>query len=57
MGRPREYDEERTTTTLRISTDLLGRVNAEADRRELGRNKLMLALIEWALPDYEGETL
>lgn len=54
MARPREYDD-RVSTTLRLGTDLLERLDAEANRREIGRNRLVVHLLEYALPDYEAE--
>jgi len=54
MPRPREY-EERVSTTLRVTPELLSRLDAEAQRREIGRNLLTVKLIEYALPDYEAE--
>lgn len=54
MSRPREYDD-RVSTGLRIAPELLERVAAEAERREIGRNRLVVRLIEFALPAYEAE--
>jgi hypothetical protein len=56
MARPREFDD-RTSTTLRVAPELLERLQDEADRREIGRNRLIVNLIEYGLPDYEGEAL
>ncbi len=56
MARPREFDD-RVSTTLRIAPELLERLQDEANRREIGRNKLLVALLEWALPDYENEEI
>lgn len=57
LGRPTEYDEDRVSTTVRLSPALLRRLDDEAKRRELGRNKLVVGLLERALPGYEGESL
>ena len=46
MARPREYQDERTTTALRIPPDLHADVKAAASERGLSANRLMLAAIE-----------
>lgn len=45
MGRPPKRPDGRVQTTLRIDPALLARIDAEAERRVIGRN----LLITWAL--------
>lgn len=42
---------------VRLPPELVERVNAEAARRTIGRNKVTAAALEAWLADHEGETL
>lgn len=55
MGRPRTEDPDRVATALRLPVDLSERLAAEADRRDISRNRLMIRVLEWALPAWEAE--
>ena len=56
VGRPRVYDT-RTATTVRCEPELLDRLDVEAQRREVGRNWLIVRLIERGLATMEQEPL
>jgi predicted HicB family RNase H-like nuclease len=48
IGRPREFDEDRVTKAVRISSDLDGRLKAAASERGVSVN----LLVNSALDDY-----
>ncbi len=55
MSRPRTEDPNRMATALRLPPELFERLAAEADRRDISRNRLVVRVLEWALPEWEAE--
>lgn len=56
---PRNPDNARVSTTLRLPAELLDRLDAEAEARVLGRTKLVELLLRSgldSLPPVDGET-
>jgi predicted transcriptional regulator len=54
-GRPKRFPEDHVATTVRISSDLLARLTAEAERRMIGRSLLVEHAIRTWLDTHEGE--
>jgi len=57
MGRPRTEDPNRIATALRLQPELLERLAAEADRRDISRNRLIIRVLEWGLDEWEAENV
>jgi predicted HicB family RNase H-like nuclease len=55
VSRPRTEDPNRVATALRLPPDLSERLASEADRRDISRNRLVIRVLEWALPEWEAE--
>lgn len=58
MVRPRIHEPgSRVSSAVRIPRDLHDRLKAEAERRCIGMNLLMTAVLDYALADFESEAL
>jgi hypothetical protein len=56
-GRKPKVSADMAVLTASLPSALLARLDAEADRRMIGRARLVQALIERALPDVESADL